>query len=110
MPRFTQITFRNKRTTETDLQYIEYKLRRVRQLQCRQEWLLNNKEKIREYIKKNKELEDEIFNFYISSLANNTIDDKSFNNLETEVNKEENNKVNSENKETPNVYFHCQIN
>lgn len=87
MPRFTEITYRNKKTTETDLQYIEYKLRRVRQLQSRQEWLLKNKEKIRDYIRKNKELEDEIFNFYISSLANNTIDDISFSNLETEVNK-----------------------
>lgn len=87
MPRFTEITYRNKKTTETDLQYIEYKLRRVRQLQSRQEWLLKNKERIRDYIRKNKELEDEIFNFYISSLANNTIDDISFSNLETEINK-----------------------
>lgn len=85
MPRFTEITYRNKRTTETDLQYIEYKLRRVKQLQSRQEWLLRNKEKIRDYTKKNKELEDEIFNFYITSLANETIDQPSFSNLVREI-------------------------
>jgi hypothetical protein len=89
MPRFTEITYRNKKSTETDLQYIEYKLRRVKQLQSRQEWLLRNKEKIKEYMKKNKELEDEIFNFYITSLANETIDQTSFTNLIREIHNDE---------------------
>lgn len=89
MPRFTEITYRNKKSTETDIQYIEYKLRRVRQLQSRQEWLLRNKEKIKEYMKKNKELEEEIFNFYITSLANETIDQTSFTNLIREIHNDE---------------------
>lgn len=85
MPRYSELSFRPKRTTESDLQYIEYRLRKVQQLQARQSWLLRNKEKIREYVKKKKELEEEIFNFYLTCLANETIDQQSFTNLQKDI-------------------------
>lgn len=93
MPKFSEISFRTKRASETELDYVEYKIRKVKQTIARQQWLLTHRNKIVELANKNRELQDEIMDYYLISLANGMIDDNSFNNLTEEVNKQEEKKV-----------------
>ena len=72
MPSLTEITFRNKRKGESELDYIEYKIRRVKMMIARQEWLRKHRNVIQVLAIKNKELEDELINYLLVTLTNRT--------------------------------------
>lgn len=85
MPKYTNLSFRAKRGDETDLSWVEYKIRKVKQTIARQQWLMTHRKQIEELVKKEKELENEIMDYYLISLANGLIDERSFETLQYKV-------------------------
>lgn len=62
-------TFRPRRETESYTDYLSYQVRKLKAINARYRWIKKNQFRIREYVKKNKQLQEELLNQYLIILA-----------------------------------------